>query len=101
MKYEGVIVTVSRHAHEQYCARIGPIEWDELIRQTQALLDADERGYDDGVYMQLGGIWWAVARVDMGLIMKTCYGRTSMHLPRALKWARRHNDRISLESMAF
>lgn len=97
-RYSEAIVTVSRHACEQYLSRVGSITWDALIRLTQQQL-AEGPEYDDGNYLLLEGVWWAYERDGDRVTLVTCYGRTSMRLPAAIRWARQHNDRIDLNRM--
>ncbi|SDR82367.1 hypothetical protein SAMN05444162_0127 [Paenibacillaceae bacterium GAS479] len=93
---------VSNHAHEQYQIRVGEqLSWLQLNRVIRRYQREGLTGYMDGNYIEINRVWWAYRPVRQGILLVTCYGKTTMHLPAALKWAVRHNDLIDLNHMAY
>lgn len=94
MRLEHLELRIDRHAYERYCERVEPIGWQELERQIRAKLRQHcprQKGF-----VQIDGIWWRASIYDGSLILHTCYGRTHIDLPAAIKWAKRYKDRIGL-----
>lgn len=85
-------VVITNHALEQYCTRVNPIERDELQELLTQQLSRIERRKGD--FIRLDGVWWIMVEPHTFI---TCYGRSHLDLPKAIGWAARMNDRISLE----
>jgi hypothetical protein len=85
---------LTNHAYERYIQRVGPTDRDELTRQLQHWIHQPDRRKRS--YIQLGGVWWRYSREDSVVILHTCYGRHVGDLPEAIRWAKRHGDRIAL-----
>lgn len=95
MKLEDLALFITEHAHEQYCQRVELISRFELHKQVlRQLREEDYRHVGD--FLHLDGVWWVVEPKDDCLHLITCYGRTHIDLPAALKWAKLHRDRINL-----
>lgn len=92
-------IRLSTHAHQQYCARVENLEWDELIRKVRDQQRSGLIGYVDEGYMHLAGVWWAYEMDDEQTLFVTCYGKTDIDMPKAIRWAMRHNDRINLSDV--
>ncbi|MCM3747441.1 hypothetical protein M3223_08745 [Paenibacillus pasadenensis] len=93
---------VSNHAHEQYQHRVGErLSRLQLVRVVRRNQRDGLIGYQNGNHIQINQVWWAYDRKPQGLLLVTCFGKTTMHLPAALKWAIRHKDRIDLCNMAY
>lgn len=91
-----LVVRITDHAHEQYCKRVEQIDRSELRERMTHSINND--GYHkSNDFIHITGIWWVCEVVDDVMILITCYGRTDFDLPRALKWARVHDDRIKLD----
>ena len=95
MRLDELQVHVSKHAHQQFCDRVGPMGREEL---SSACADHLERGeYErEDEYLKMGDIWWVFDVNGDRLTLVTCYGILNVDLPAALRWARHHNDRIIL-----
>jgi len=95
MSFESYTVRVTEHGHQQYCSRVAAIDKDEL----QQLLTEQITGpvHHKREYILLDGVWWVFEIVESVMIYITCYGRTHIDIPSALRWARYHNDRIDLQ----
>ncbi len=91
-----LIVRVTDHAYEQYCQRVGRIERAELRNLLTS--EIQEKNYrKEREYVHIDGVWWVCEIVSDVMIMITCYGKSDFDMPRALKWARVHDDRIRLD----
>jgi hypothetical protein len=87
---------ITNHAYEQYCERVGSIEYGELRQQCIDLLNSqDYRRKRE--FLLLGDVWWIYAVEEQKLKLITCYGRVGYDLPQALGWARTHKDQLNLE----
>jgi len=87
-------IILTRHAFERYCQRVERIKRDELVellRQHAERPTNKKRGY-----IELAGVWWRYGARNSAIILYTCYGRHHMDLPAAIRWAKRHRDRINL-----
>jgi hypothetical protein len=87
-------IVLTKHAYERFCKRVEQTDRFELIeRLKQQLPDAKphKRGY-----IELADVWWRYGIRDSVLILYTCYGRHHIDLPEAIRWAKRHRDRINL-----
>jgi len=91
-------IRIDRHAYVRYCERVEPIGWQELEHMLQQQL-ADGINIQDG-YLRTGDIWWRAEVTDDEVIIHTCYGRTHIDIPQAVKWAKRYRDRLRLGSYA-
>ncbi|KIL38318.1 hypothetical protein SD70_27265 [Gordoniibacillus kamchatkensis] len=94
--YEHIRIRVSKHAHQQYCNRVEHIAYADLNEQCQRQLDNHQYGYNRRNYIHLDGVWWVYEMDCNTMNLITCYGRTNMHVPKALGWAARNRDRIDL-----
>lgn len=87
-------IRLTKHAYERYCERVVPIGWRELERQLQ---DHQYGGiYHKQGYVLIGGIWWRGTVKDTEIVLHTCYGEQHLDVPAAVRWAKRHGDRIVL-----
>lgn len=93
MKHERE-VWLDQHAYERYCERVEPIGWQELERLVADAAQAGCRQKDG--YVLIGGIWWRGCVTPELIRLHTCYGRSHLDIPQAIRWARLHNDRIAL-----
>lgn len=91
-------IRIERHAYERYCERVEPIGWQELEMQT---LKQIRDGYQqqDG-YLYIGEVWWRGEVTDTGVTLHTCYGKTHINIPEAVRWAKRFKDRLRLNDHA-
>lgn len=95
-----VIVQLSHHAYLQYVDRVEPIHPLELERQCQEHIAAGRYKRRSHGFIQIDSVWWIQKQISsQAMKLVTCYGRTSMDLPRAVGWAARMNDRIDLNHM--
>lgn len=97
-RYANVKLHVTDHAHEQYCGRVESIDADELRALCLEQLHSGDYGRNRNWFIHLAGVWWVYDLVleDNAMVFITCYGRTSMDMPKALAWASMHHDRINL-----
>jgi hypothetical protein len=94
MQIESLELRITDHALERYCQRVEPITRQEL---TAIVLQQLRQGWRrQHGYMQIAGIWWRSSKQGNVLTLHTCYGRNHIDLPAAIKWAKRHGDRIAL-----
>lgn len=98
-RYENVQVHLSEHAHKQYCDRVKHTAYEELRNNIKHQLDQKSYRYDRRNFIHLDGVWWVYELQNQKMYFVTCYGRTSMNVPKALGWAARNNDRIDLNQM--
>jgi predicted nucleic acid-binding Zn ribbon protein len=98
-KYENVQIRITPHAHTQYCSRVEPTDMNKLTEQCQKQFDQTNYGYNRRNFMHLDGVWWVYEIKEKEMIFITCYGRSDMHMPKALIWAARMNDRIDLNHL--
>jgi hypothetical protein len=82
------------HAYERYCERVEPISKAELLFSLKRDLEKGYR-FTNG-YLLTGGIWWRASWENGILTLYTCYGRSHLDLPAAVRWAKRYKDRIAL-----
>lgn len=87
-------LVLTTHAYRRYQERVGPIRRGQLISQLRHQLRKPDRRKRS--YIQLGGVWWRCSVKDGVTIFHTCYGRHVGNLPEAIRWAKRHGDRIAL-----
>jgi len=91
-------IRIDRHAYDRYCERVEPIGWRELEEQVRGYVD-QEYFQQDG-YLKLGEIWWRGFVSDSEIMLHTCYGKTHIDIPNAIRWAKRYNDRLRLNIYA-
>jgi len=91
-------IRIDRHAYYRYCERVEQTGWQELERMLRQQL-VDGIHIQDG-YLRTGDIWWRAEATDDEVIIHTCYGRTHIDIPQAIKWAKRYRDRLRLGSYA-
>lgn len=82
------------HAYERYLQRVGPVDRDQLTEQLSSYLRRPDRR--KGSYIRLAGVWWRFSVQGGICTLHTCYGRHVGDLPEAIRWAKRHGDRIAL-----
>lgn len=85
---------LTRHAYQRYCQRVEHISRDQLIQQLLDHIQQPARRKRG--YIQLDGVWWRYGSRDDVIILHTCYGRHHIDMPEAIRWAKRHRDRINL-----
>ncbi|REK69329.1 hypothetical protein [Paenibacillus paeoniae] len=88
-------IRLDRHAYERYCQRVEAIGWQELEGLIAKLLRNFGYRHKDG-YVQIGGIWWRGKVTYETVKLYTCYGKTHIDVPEAIRWAERMNDRLRL-----
>lgn len=94
---ENTQVWITVHAHEQYCKRVEETELDMLQYDCSEQLKAGDYGYKGKGFIHLSGVWWTYETHDeLGIFFTTCYGKSNIHMPKAVAWAHRHHDRINL-----
>lgn len=76
--------------------RVEEVRCGDLRRQLQEVVDA-RHFYRKDDFVQIDGVWWVCEIRGAAMVMITCYGRSDFDLPRAVKWARLHDDRIKLD----
>lgn len=99
--YVGVKLFLSNHAYAEYCQRVELIERELLQTHFQQQLHDGNFNYDKKSFIHLDGVWWVYDMKQEGMLMVTCYGKTTMDVPRALRWARNQGDRIDLSNMIY
>jgi|HigsolmetaAR202D_1030399.scaffolds.fasta_scaffold19790_2 hypothetical protein len=89
-------IHITQHAYERYCQRVEPISYDELVKQVEE--QAQYSLHHKRGYVQIAGTWWrgTVSRTEV--VLHTCYGESHIDMPKAVKWAKRHGDRLALGS---
>lgn len=85
------------HAHEQYCDRVEPIDHAALYAMCLQQLRTRDYSFRNKEFIHLAGIWWVHNTKRNRMSLVTCYGRTKIDIPRALKWARHHDDWLNLK----
>ena len=94
MSVESLELVIEDHAYERYCQRVEPIPKHVL---KYIVHDQMKKGYRRSRdYIQIAGVWWRYSVDENRLILHTCYGRSHMDLPAAIRWAKRFRDRIQL-----
>lgn len=94
MRLDELEFSIEKHAYERYCERVESVTQDELkdLIRTQLL----PGHYRQHGYLQLDGVWWKYSVTGSKITLHTCYGRNHLDLPAAIRWAKRHKDRIVL-----
>lgn len=89
---------LSYHAWKQYCTRVEE-EKPDILEET--CREHVRRGNftTNNELIEIDGVWWAHHVDGDRILLVTCYGKTTMDLPAAIKWAFKHNDRINLKDM--
>jgi hypothetical protein len=95
-RYAHIKLHITHHAHKQYCERVEAIKEDELKDKCLSQLKKSEYGHNKEWFIHLAGVWWVYDIKDDQMTFITCYGRSELDLPKALKWAKRHKDKIAL-----
>lgn len=99
--YADVTLFLSTHAHKQYRERVEEKSIEKLTEVCRKQLAEGDYGHNKDWFIHLGGVWWVYEMVDpQTMLLITCYGRTTANLPRGLKWAIQHNDRINLVTLS-
>lgn len=94
MQIDELEVRITEHTYRRYCERVEPIERQALEKWVSEQFHKEWHRSCD--YIQIGGVWWRCTSEDRVLTLCTCYGKSHMDLPAAVKWAKRHKDRIVL-----
>ena len=100
MQFDQMQIHITKHAHDQYCGRVEPMNMEQLqdhIKSSIATGDYERR--DE--YIQIQDVWWVYVTNSSTLTLVTCYGRSTIDLPRAVKWAQRYRDRIDLDHLPY
>jgi hypothetical protein len=87
-------LVVTKHAHEQYCRRVEEIDRNELIRRLKSEIKLDKPPYY--LFRALNS-WWVREVNGKTIVVVTCYGNGHMDIPKALRWAKMHNDRLRFD----
>ncbi|MEK3866991.1 hypothetical protein MHH60_26325 [Paenibacillus sp. FSL H7-0716] len=97
MILNGLRLELTIHAHEQFTERVGPATFEE-IRDAgrEQLAVGDYRR--DGDFIKIYDAWWIFTIREGKVVLITCYGNSHFDVPRALAWARKHDDRITLDN---
>ncbi|MGG6309802.1 hypothetical protein [Paenibacillus macerans] len=96
MRLNELKLDLSVHAHEQYRDRVKDVTFTELKEICRSLLASGEY-IRDGQFIQINDAWWVFNLQQGNVLLITCYGSSHLDIPRALAWAKKHNDRIDLE----
>jgi hypothetical protein len=96
MRHDEYPVRITTHAHQQYCDRVKHIDYIELNRLCEEQLHTHNYDYREKQFIRLNGVWWVFKIEDGCMVFITCYGQSHYHIPKALAWAARNNDRIDL-----
>lgn len=94
MQLDKLELHIDRHAYERYCERVEEITREDL--KTLVMQQLHQGYVRRKGYIQFGGVWWRCSKRDDVFTLHTCYGRHHIDLPSAIKWAKRHKDRIAL-----
>lgn len=96
MDFATLQLQLTKHGHRQYCARVGRITYAELYSTLHAAIHAGRFEKRKGEFLKVDDVWW-IAKIRKGcLYLVTCFGRSDLDLPEALRWAKRRKDRIRL-----
>jgi|GEM_PF-1327480 len=100
-RYADLTLFVSTHAHKQYCDRVEAVEAAVLETRCREQMLAGDHGRPKDGFVQIGGVWWYFEKADDAILLVTCYGKTTMDLPAAIRWLRRQreHDNINLSNM--
>lgn len=98
MRLNELKLDLTVHACEQFNDRVRENTFTDLKEECRELLAAGEYIRDDQ-FIQINGAWWVFNSDGGNVLLVTCYGSDYLDIPKALAWARRHNDRISLDHM--
>lgn len=97
VEFHDLKVVLSGHSFIRYKQRVGEIGWDELENWCIELFEGRKfRQKKKFRLIELDGIWFGYVIAKKELVLETCFGRTHLDMPEALKWARYHNDQIVL-----
>jgi hypothetical protein len=97
MKFNGLRMDLTAHAHKQFTERVGPASFHEIRDACREQLVAGDYRRD-GDFIKINDAWWVFA-IDKGdIVLITCYGNSHFDVPRTLAWARKHDDRITLDN---
>lgn len=93
---DALIIRITDHAYAQYCQRVGEIDRTMLREHVGKVVNNGEC-HRSREFVQIDGVWWVFEIAADVMLLITCYGRTEFDIPRALRWAKVHNDRINLD----
>jgi len=96
MALDNIQFKLESHAYERYCERVAPVSKTELISKLKEDLKKGHR-FRKG-YLLIGETWWRAGWEGKVITLFTCYGRTHIDIPQAVKWAKMHRDRLRLGS---
>lgn len=94
---KNVKIKLTLHAHTQYCSRVEPVDILALEEICQNQLQTGDYGHRKKEFICLGSIWWVYQIKENTMHLVTCYGRSNIDMPSALRWAARNHDRINLQ----
>lgn len=95
MAFADYKIGLTKHAHEQYCARVETIDKEALRSLVTEQITSGEY-HRKREFINLDGVWWVFEIREGVMIYVTCYGKTHIDIPSALAWAYRNKDRIDL-----
>lgn len=95
MRLANFDIKLMPHAFERYCQRVEQIDRAELERVIREQLKLGCRR-DRGYLQTQDEVWWRISVSNSAVTFHSCYGRTSIDIPKAVKWAKRNKDRIAL-----
>lgn len=95
MKLNGRELVLTNHAYKQYCARVGMRNRLELYDLLFLCL-RNGWAQSKNQFIKIDNVWWVYLVKGNSIVLKTCYGEMYYDLPKALKWARKHNDRLRI-----
>ncbi|MNW38170.1 hypothetical protein D3C74_152290 [compost metagenome] len=98
MRLNELKLDLTVHAHEQYKDRVWDVTFTELRGECRDLFTSGDYIRDEQ-FIKINGAWWVFNLYEESLLLITCYGSSHLDIPRALAWAKKHNDRINLEFM--
>jgi len=91
---------ITKHAHDQYCGRVEPMDMEQLQDRIASCIATGEYARKDE-YLQIHDVWWVCDIHGDTITLVTCYGRSMLDLPRAVKWAKMYHDRIDLDNLPY
>ncbi|MEK5416343.1 hypothetical protein [Paenibacillus sp. FSL L8-0708] len=97
MILNGLRLELTIHAHEQFTERVGPATFEEIRNAGREQLAAGDYRRD-GDFINIYDVWWIFTVREGKVVLITCYGNSHFDVPRALAWARKHDDRITLDN---
>ncbi|AIQ29350.1 hypothetical protein P40081_15230 [Paenibacillus sp. FSL P4-0081] len=97
MRLNEIRLELTDHAHQQFMERAGLATFEEIRDACREQLAAGDYKRD-GEFIKINDAWWIFTIREEMIVLITCYGNSHFDVPRALAWARRHDDRITLDN---